>query len=113
MNPLIPAIVSSIVSAAMPSGEPAPAQPEFTSLRPIPAQAAKARMQPPQQGYVDLSGRLLRLAPGAQIRDTQNRIVMSGSLQHSVPVRYEVDTNGDVSRVWILTPQEAARPDAR
>lgn len=109
MNPLIPAIISAILGNGEPTEAPPP-PPQFGGLRPIPVETVKARMEPPFQGQVALGDKLLRLAPGAQIRDAQNRIVMSGALQQPVLVRYQVDDQGDVARVWILTAEEAAQP---
>lgn len=108
MNPLIPAIISTILGNGEPSQAPPP-PPQFGGLRPIPTETVKARMDPPYEGQVGIGGKLLRLAPGAQIRDTHNRIVMSNAVQQPVVVRYQVNDQGDVARVWILTAEEAAQ----
>ena len=50
------------------------------------------------------------LAPGAQIRDEANRIVVPSAVMPDSLVKYRVDPDGMVQRVWILTPQEAAQP---
>jgi hypothetical protein len=107
MNPLIPTIISTVLRAMEPAAD-VPPQPAFAGLRPIPAEAVKARMSPPQDGWVEIGGRPARLAPGAQIRDAGNFIVMSGTVQQPVQVRYLLDDSGAVSRVWILSAQEAA-----
>ena len=50
-----------------------------------------------------------RLAPGARIHDTSNRLVTPTSLGNQVYwVHYLREPNGMVHEVWILTPHEAA-----
>ncbi|PKO71113.1 MAG: hypothetical protein CVU20_08230 [Betaproteobacteria bacterium HGW-Betaproteobacteria-14] len=68
-------------------------------------------MTPPSNGFAQFDDKTLRLAASLQIRDTQNRIVMSGSLQQPIPVLYKVDEYGSVQRIWVLTPEEAEVAD--
>ena len=59
---------------------------------------------------IALNGDPARLAPGARIRGSSNRITMSGTLIGTRwVVNYTVDTSGLVKDVWILRPEEAAR----
>jgi pyridoxal biosynthesis lyase PdxS len=58
---------------------------------------------------VRIDGRIARLAPGAQIRDIENRLVLPVMLPAGSRVRYTVDAQGLVDKVWILSPAEAAR----
>ena len=111
MDPLIPAIISTVINTIL--STPADPPPVDALARPIPAEAARAQMQPPVNGRVELDGKSLPLSPGAQIRDTNNRIVMPLSVQHPTTVRYLTDAGGAVHRVWILTPAEVAQPVAR
>lgn len=63
--------------------------------------------QPPE---VLLNGKAARLAPGARIRDLDNRLVLSGNLiGQKYKVNYTVDTLGLLMNVWILKADEAAR----
>ena len=82
-------------------------------LRSIPAQAKRGEMQHLQDMYVAINGRRMRLASGAQIRDESNRIVLPTTVRPGVLVKYTADAQGDVFRVWILSPQEAAQRDLR
>jgi hypothetical protein len=77
--------------------------------RPIPEGAPKATMQI-SGGSVLLAGKRVRLSPGAQIRDTANRIVLPSHLSGSYLVRVVIDGTGQLHRVWILSPEEAAKP---
>jgi len=54
-----------------------------------------------------------RLSPGAQIRDTRNFIVLPSHIRGEFKVRAVMDNNGQVHRVWLLTPEEAAVVDPK
>lgn len=113
MNPLIPAIISGVLGTAQQAPGPGAVQTPLAATRPLPQGAVKAVMDPPLQGVARFDGKTLQLAPGLQIRDTQNRVVMPFAVQQPVAVRYLVDAGGSVNRVWILTPEEAARTDSQ
>ena len=81
--------------------------------RPIPDEALKAKMQFSPSGVVQVKGKMLRLSPGAQIRDTANRIVLPSHIRGEYTVRMLIDNGGQVHRVWILTPEEAAAPEPK
>jgi hypothetical protein len=89
----------------------APSFPAQAQLRSIPADAKRAIMSHVVGMTVDLDGKLAMLAAGAQIRDDRNMIVVPTALPKGVLVKYQLDTQGQVGRVWILSPQEAAQPD--
>jgi len=50
------------------------------------------------------------LAAGAQIRDGRNMVVVPSAVPPSTLVRYQLNPDGKLRRVWILSPQEAAQP---
>ena len=62
---------------------------------------------------VSVGGDARLLSPGAQIRDTSNRIVLHSYIKGEYTVRALIDNNGQVHRVWILTPEEIAVPDPK
>jgi len=64
----------------------------------------------PTPGVVQVKDATLRLSPGAQIRDIHNRIVLPSHVSGEHVVRMLIDRNGQVHRVWMLTPEEAAAP---
>ena len=80
-------------------------------LRTIPAEAKRAKLSHVQGMTVEIDGKQTQLAMGAQIRDGNNRIVVPTAVPPGVLVKYMPDLQGQVSRIWILTPQEAAQPD--
>ena len=113
MNPIVSAIISSIIESIL-DAPPPPAPPPSVPagiVRPALQTGPLATMSPPSNGYAQFGDKTLRLAASLQIRDTQNRIVMSGTLQQSVPVLYKIDEYGSVQRVWVLTPEEAEVAD--
>ncbi len=67
-------------------------------------------MQPPQEGMVQMGKYVFRLAPGAQIRSADNRIVLPVMIGSEQPVRYQLDANGELFRVWILSADEIGMP---
>ncbi|MEW5865027.1 MAG: hypothetical protein AB1773_15770 [Pseudomonadota bacterium] len=87
------------------------AAPAAAQLRSIPADAKRGTLSHVQEMTVLLDGKPARLAPGAQIRDGENRIVLPTQLPPGSPVKYQLDGEGNLRRVWILTPAEAAQPD--
>jgi hypothetical protein len=75
--------------------------------RTIPTDAKRAAMRHVQLLVVDVDGKQRELAPGAQIRDTSNRIVLPATLQSARDVKFVEDADGRIRHVWILAPQEA------
>ena len=80
----------------------------MAQLRTIPKEARPGVIRHLEAMIVELDGRARHLAPGAQIRDPENRLVLPASLVEKSAVRYLLDREGMVHRVWILTPQEQA-----
>jgi hypothetical protein len=117
---LISNIVSSILGAAI---DGLPSDDHVLSGYSPESIASPSRMFPagtavgllagaPENGIVLIDGHPLRAAPGLQVRDEGNRIVLPVMLnrQH-MPVRYKLDPMGNVWRVWLLTPAEIAQSD--
>jgi hypothetical protein len=78
-------------------------------LRSIPKDAQRAQMRYLYGTTLAIDGRERRLAPGGQIRDASNRIVVPSAVAGPVLVKYLNDPDGFVRQVWILTPEEAAQ----
>jgi len=76
-------------------------------LRSIPADARPGTMRHLQDMLVELDGKPVRLSPGAQIRDADNRLVLPTAVARKTQVQYLVDATGMVHRVWILSKEEA------
>jgi len=82
-------------------------------LRTLPADAKRGEIRSLGSMDVEISGKPRRLAAGAQVRDADNRIVLPTAIPAGAKVKYLLDAQDRVFRVWILSPQEAAQPDPR
>ena len=49
---------------------------------------------------------LLRLAPGGRIINEENRTILHSYLPQQAHVFYVEDMNGDISRIYLLRPDE-------
>ena len=87
------------------------ALPAWPQLRSLPPDTERGHIRHVQEMTVAVDGRTMRLAPGATIRDQQNLIVVPTSLPAQGAVaEYLVNPDGQLSRVWLLTPDEQRRP---
>jgi len=86
-------------------------QPEGSINRMFPAETMVGVLAgPPTNGMVQINGRPMRAAPGLQIRNVHNRIVLPTMMtERHVRVRYQLDGMGNAWRIWILTPAEIAQ----
>src|SRR5262249_19219304 len=55
---------------------------------------------------VQISSKVVRLAPGALIFDQMNRTILHGQLPSSGTVLYTVGPAEDITRIYILRPEE-------
>ncbi len=80
-------------------------------VRTLPANAKRVIVGQQQYSlpYVDLGGNVVRLAPGGVIYDQNNRTIVHGALPPGADVVYTLDMNGDVARIYILTPLEQSQ----
>jgi len=84
----------------------APAQQQRT----IPAEAQRGEIHHLQGMLVEINGNPVLLAPGVQIRDASNRGIVPTAIPAGAPIRYLVDRQGVPTRIWLLSPAEAAQP---
>lgn len=86
------------------------AQAQFRTIAP---EAKRGVMRHVEGMTVEINGKRAQLAAGAQIRDGRNMVVVPAAVPADVVVKYLLDGQGQLSRVWILSPQEAAQPDPK
>jgi hypothetical protein len=80
-------------------------------FRQIPDTALRGVIRHVQSLVVSIDGTPISLSPGSNIRDTNNFIIVPTALPPAGALAdYLVDVNGQIHRVWLLTPQEAAIP---
>ena len=75
---------------------------------PVPEDAKRGELRHVHEMLVEIDGVRELLAPGVQIRDPANRLVVPSAVPPASPVRYVRNESGRVHRVWILTAEEAA-----
>ena len=81
-----------------------------TLQRDAPKDVKPARMVVKAPPEITINGKPDRLSPGSRIRNTQNLVMLSGSLVgQDLPVVYRRDAAGLVHEAWILTPEEYAK----
>ena len=111
---MINSIVGSAVNTAMENtvyAPPAPTELGVVGARIFPEGTKKGEMSPLSgMQEVVIDDKPLARAPGMQIRNQQNLIIMPTTIQGKVPVRYQLDASGAVFRVWVLTRIELAAP---
>ena len=82
----------------------------LAQTRPIPDNAKRGWLKHVQERVIAIDDQSLFLAPGGIIRNKKNLIVMPASLPPDGALAdYQLDTSGQVTRAWLLTPDEAAR----
>jgi len=83
----------------------------YAQFRTLPANAKRATIGQEQYPlpYINIGGTRAKLAPGGVIYDQNNRTVVHGALPPGADVAVVPDMNGDIGRIYILTPQEQAQ----
>ncbi|MEO8599879.1 MAG: hypothetical protein ABI656_08640 [bacterium] len=78
--------------------------------RPFPSNAKRGTMTPAMYPAIIIDGAQRMLSPGAQIYNTHNTIDMPATLSGSnVVVNFTENNQGQIHRIWILSPQEASK----
>jgi hypothetical protein len=78
--------------------------------RTFPEQAKRGELKAYEYPSMKIGDHVFRLSAGSRIFNQQNLIIMPASLLvQTAPVMYMLDTSGDLSRIWLLTGDEAAR----
>jgi hypothetical protein len=83
----------------------------WAQSRVIPKQALRGQLTHVTENIVAVNGQRMRLAPGAQIFAQNNLTIVPTEVPPNSLVDYTLDRAGQIFKVWILTPQEAARPN--
>jgi hypothetical protein len=96
--------------ALLPALLSAPAAAQFR-VPPIPADSQRGVIRHLKEMAVAVDDRPAQLAAGAQIRDQQNLIIVPIAIpRDGAWADYTLNADGQVFRVWLLTPDELAQP---
>jgi hypothetical protein len=80
------------------------------AARNFPQSAKRGALTAHQYPYYTIDKSTRRIAVGGKIYNHHNLIIMPVSLQsQTAEIMYSVDTNGELSAIWLLTPEEAAK----
>ncbi|HEX9673010.1 MAG TPA: hypothetical protein VGA12_06195 [Burkholderiales bacterium] len=79
--------------------------------RQLPADGKLGDLVGQQQPFplLQINEQVVRLAPGGRIYDQHNRTILHTLLPEQATVLFVQDMNGDISRVYILRPEELER----
>ncbi|HZP91277.1 MAG TPA: hypothetical protein VFB20_00125 [Burkholderiales bacterium] len=78
--------------------------------RNFPPNAQRGEIQAQQYPYYLISQKTYQIAAGGRIYNEQNLIVMPASLPaQTLQVMYMLDFMGQISKIWLLTPEEAKK----
>ncbi len=81
-----------------------------SAARDFPQQAKRGTITAHQYPQYRIGSSTYRLAAGGRIYNEQNMIIMPASLQKpKAEVMYRLDFRGELSAIWLLTPEEAVR----
>ncbi len=98
---LLAGAVAALLFAASASAQIAP--------RKIPANALRGTYAPATFPGAYIDGKLMQMAPGVRIVMPDNRTVPPAQVAPETPVRYELDAQGKIRMVWVLSPEEARK----
>lgn len=113
VDPITAAIIGTVVGNVVQeiANLPGPVAPVPVEGFPrmLPENTIRADMMILDMSTASVNGQPMMLAPGVQIRDPFNMVVMPTQTA-LLPVRYQKDVTGAITKVWILSQREAAQP---
>jgi hypothetical protein len=77
------------------------------ALRTIPADTRRGKIAAIEMSAVNIDGKVFRMAPGARILNANNTTVTPNQVAANTLVRYQLDGQGQIRTIWVLTPGEA------
>ena len=87
-----------------------PKRPEYNApvtYRNIPLESKSGTLEPTMNGsQIEIDGDDYELAFNSRIRDEGNRIVHTGMIQQEKRIRYTLNTQNQVDKIWLLSPNE-------
>lgn len=107
-------LAGALLLPALPSLAQMPTLPNATQGRNFPQTAKRGTFSPAVFPEVYIDGKLRRLSPGARIFSENNMLVLPNAVEQGskLTVNYQEDGMGMISKIWMLTADEAkaARP---
>lgn len=114
VDPVTAAIVGSIVGGIVQEIANAPGPRSSVPVegvpRTLPENTLRGELVVVDLTTANVNGQAMTLSPGVQMRDPFNMVVLPLQVRERVPVRYQTDLAGAITKVWILSQREAAQP---
>lgn len=79
------------------------------AARNFPQNAKRGTITAHQYPHYQIDASNYRIAVGGRIFNQHNLIIMPASLRGKAEVMYQLDNKGELSAIWLLTREEAAR----
>jgi hypothetical protein len=77
--------------------------------RTIPANTLRATVEPHTTRSLIVNGKEVPLAAGARIFNDSNRTIVPGRVPQGALARIQLNAQGDITAVWLLSAEEAAQ----
>jgi hypothetical protein len=82
--------------------------PVAEAARNFPQDAKRGTITEHQYPLYKIDSSTYRIAAGGRIIDQHNRIIMPASFYGKAEVMYRLDNRGELSVIWLMTPEEVA-----
>ena len=76
--------------------------------REFPINSRLVKIQSVNDPFLTASGKRYHMPPGLLIFNSNNTTIVRNALPTGISARIQLDLNGDLRRIWILTPEELA-----
>lgn len=77
--------------------------------RMLPSDVRRGHLQGANYPMVQIDAEVYRFAPGVQVRNQANMLIFPHALNRQGQVFYQLDARGEVVKIWMMTPEEAAQ----
>jgi len=78
-----------------------------SAYRNIPKNSKHGTLSPTQNGReIEIDGDRFHLAFNSRIRDESNRVVQTGMIRDAKRIRYTLNNQNEVEKIWLLAPNE-------
>jgi len=72
----------------------------------LPQDVKSGMMRAVEYPQVNVDGTVYKLSPGSRVFDQNNRTILPGSLPQTARIFYQLNPQGELSKIWIMTPDE-------
>lgn len=107
MGFIVNRVMEYIIDEAMKPKKPTYHSEHPVTNRSIPEDSKAGVLEPPRNGnQLEIDGDEYVLAFNSRIRDEGNRLVRTGTIQQEKRIRYTLNKQQQVDKIWLLGPNE-------